>query len=106
MFNLLLIFFIISLLGGLISTNHKNQNYLFMDRELSDTLHGIAIIMIVLAHIFAQNDDVIKAIVGGRYILTVVGSWGAVGVAIFFFPSGYGNEISISKISNKKMYAK
>lgn len=38
---------------------------------------------------------------GGGYTRTIVSSWGAVGVAIFFFLSGYGNYYSVEKISNE-----
>lgn len=74
-----------------------------LPKSRTDSLRGIAIVIIVAAHIVAQNSGLINTFLGG-YIQRIVESWGAVGVAIFFFLSGYGNYISISRIDKKKEY--
>lgn len=79
--------------------NVKNVKVLF-DRENTNATKGIAILMIILSHILQYTGEAIP-VVGGNKIRAVVGSFGAVGVAIFFFLSGYGIFLLLNKRDKK-----
>lgn len=95
MLNVLLIVFFGSIAFGLVRPNRGESS--FLCRLDTDFIRGIAILMIMLAHIAVQLGENTK-LIGGGYTYRVVSSWGGVGVAIFFFLSGYGNLFSILKL--------
>ena len=80
---LLLIFFglvIVSVINGIIQNillAKSNGNKMFLDRSVTDTLRGIAILMIMLAHIVQQLGERLEfQFTGGKYIKLLVFSWG------------------------------
>ena len=82
---------------------NNNDKFFFLDKTVTDTIRGISILMIMLAHIVQQLDDrLVLNFTGGKYIKLIVFSWGGVGVGIFFLLSGYGNLVSIGKVINNK----
>lgn len=69
-----------------------------LEKSVTDTIRGIAIIMIMMAHIVQQLGDRLSIpIFGGNYIKLLVFSWGGVGVGLFFLLSGFGNMASLMK---------
>lgn len=65
----------------------KNDN--FLNKRTSDVLKGIAILFIILHHIFNE--------IGYPNHLGYISCMGYLGTGFFFFMSGYGNWISINK---------
>lgn len=68
---------------------HKNKSY-GLTRQNTDSVRGIAIVMIAASHI-AQFTS------GGGIANYIVFLWGGMGVAVFFMLSGYGNYFSAQK---------
>lgn len=76
----------------------------FLAIENTNATKGIAILMIILAHIMQYAGNSVTVIGGGTK--GVVFSFGSVGVAVFFFLSGYGNYLSLSKRPNRRAIVK
>lgn len=72
----------------------------FLDKDITGSLRGIAIIAIVFSHIMQAEPSLVDSIVGRKYAYMIVFSWGGIGVAIFFLLSGYGCFLSISRSEN------
>lgn len=70
------------------------------ERSQTDTLRGIAILMVILSHLNQFAGSSVSLIRGG-HLQALVGTFGALGVAIFLFLSGYGNYISLSHLTSK-----
>lgn len=82
-----------------ISKKHGVGFQTIFDREITESIRGISIIMIMFAHIVQQlGEQLVITLPGGALYKRVVFSWGAVGVGIFFLMSGYGNTASLIKL--------
>lgn len=107
------IFVIYSIINGY---KIKKENYLkfndnlhleILEKPVSDTIRGIAILMIMLAHIVQQLGDRLEIpFFGGIYIKLIVFTWGGVGVGVFFLLSGFGNMASLMKNFTKPNFSK
>ena len=80
---LLLIFAILIIFSVITGVKQKsihyknNDKFFFLDKTVTDTIRGISILMIMLAHIVQQLDDrLILNFTGGKYIKLIVFSWG------------------------------
>lgn len=90
---------IVSLFRGYHQKKINNKNVLF-GRMVTDTIRGISIFIIMFAHVLQQlgNNFAFEFTCGG-ILHKVIFSWGAVGVALFFFLSGYGNAASLERLN-------
>ena len=75
----------------------RNIDESLLSVRSTDSLKGISIIMIVLAHICQFNQLLKYSLIGGEHTYKFVFSWGAIGVSLFFFLSGYGCYSSVIK---------
>lgn len=99
--NILLLLFIGKILFEIIKNkvfNKKRSSFLSI--ESSETIKGIATIMIVFSHVCQYEKSISEIICGGRFISRLIFSWGAIGTAVFFILSGYGCYIAINKTKN------
>lgn len=71
----------------------------FLNKEKTGTLRGVATVMVVFSHICQYEADFSQIVIGGRIMFRLMFAWGAVGVAIFFFLSGYGCYMSLKRMS-------
>lgn len=101
---LLMILIVIYSVGRTLFFRSVNQSYGFMTVESTGALRGLAIIMIVFSHICQYEVDFNEIILGGHFTTTIIFSWGAIGVAIFFILSGYGCFLSINKNKNNVLW--
>ena len=80
-----------------VSEKKNGKNDEFFSKCGTDALKGFSIVMIALAHICQYVPDFKQILVGGGTAYRLIFSWGAIGVSLFFFLSGYGCYLSISK---------
>lgn len=66
-------------------------------KSSTDSLRGFSIIMIAFAHICQYDDSLKQILIGGGVSYKFIFSWGAIGVCLFFFLSGYGCYLSLNK---------
>ncbi len=78
-------------------SNIRSGDVELFPRSKMNSLKGIAAIMIVFAHIGQFEKDFCSYLCGGERVATYIARWGAVGVSIFFFLSGYGCFLSIKR---------
>lgn len=100
--NILLVLLFILILYCFVKNHILEEvgSYVFMSKEATGTIRGVAILAIAFAHI-CQAEPVLKEIlIGGKFSYLIVFSWGGLGVAVFFLLSGYGCSLSISKSNN------
>ena len=95
--GLLAIIVLVSVIKNIVSKNGSNTGIIFLDKDSTNALKGFAIIMIALAHICQYEKSLKEILIGGGITYTVLFSWGAIGVSLFFLLSGYGCYLSISK---------
>ena len=102
MVNLLMFVFVIVMVGMVVAAlpNIFKDGILF-ERVNTDAIRGIAILMILLSHIMQYTGNTIS-IIGGGITRAIVGCFGGIGVAVFFFLSGYGNYLSLNKLHSCK----
>lgn len=93
----LAIIVMVSVVKNIVSKNTSNAEILFLDKDSTNALKGFAIIMIALAHICQYEKSLKEILIGGGITYTVLFSWGAIGVSLFFLLSGYGCYLSLSK---------
>ena len=97
-FTISLIIFLFLLLLKFPTLNLKAENYNdVFSKSKTDALRGFAVIIIIVSHIIQAfyNEIYINNIL--HYVKNVIINWGGVGVAIFFFQSGFGNYLSLNK---------
>lgn len=83
------------------SKTNQNGDILFMDKISTYSLRGFSIFMIVFSHICEHNPEVAAVLFGGKYTYRILFSWGAIGVSVFFFLSGYGCYLSLINNDHK-----
>ena len=71
----------------------------FLGKGHTTIVRALMAIAIVMSHIAAQT-DVLSMSPNGRMFSKFFGGGGALGVALFFFLSGYGNHFSIEKVDH------
>ena len=91
------------MLFALIESLTSAKNKALLTLEKTEVIKGIATLMIVLSHIiqYVGNKNIVCG--GGKLSITVIRSFGGIGVAIFFFLSGFGNFISLSNVKERKL---
>lgn len=96
-----LVFIFAAAIAALLSFDRKayaaangNSSPMLFDRKLTDSLRGIAIIMVIIGHI------------GSAMGCQPVGTLGSFGVALFLFLSGYGINESFKKNGLKNYWGK
>lgn len=101
--NLVIVVFFIYMLFALIESLTSAKNKALLTLEKTEVIKGIATLMIVLSHIiqYVGNKNIVCG--GGKLSITVIRSFGGIGVAIFFFLSGFGNFISLSNVKERKL---
>lgn len=72
----------------------------FLSKVWTNNVRGVAILMIILAHIVTENTT--AAIFRGGITRRIVSGFGGFGVGVFFFLSGYGNYLSVSESKRLK----
>lgn len=77
----------------------KHEKWEVLQKNSTNTIRGIAILLIVISHIIQYIGNEISL---NDTIKMILLSFGAVGVSMFFFLSGYGNYISLSKKESKR----
>lgn len=95
---LMLVAVLISVAKNLLS--HKNGNGTdrrFLGKDSTNAMRGFAIIMIALSHICQYENSLKESLIGGKIVYTILFSWGAIGVSMFFLLSGYGCYLSLFK---------
>lgn len=95
--GLLVIIVLVSIVKNMVNRSGKNAEIKFLGKDSTNALKGFAIIMIALAHICQYEKPLKEILIGGGITYTVLFSWGAIGVSLFFLLSGYGCYLSISK---------
>lgn len=99
--NILLIIFILEIVGVLLPdvryTSKTAQPY---SKSVTDSLKGIMVIGIMFAHICQAVPALKESLWGRGWMYQFVFSWGAVGVAVFYFLSGYFSWISLYRTCN------
>lgn len=99
--NVLLAMFLFVILYGFIQNGIMQKGeQIFLDRKVTDSLRGFAIVAIIFSHICQQEPSLNELIVGGKESYSIIFSFGGIGVAIFFLLSGYGCYLSITKTDN------
>lgn len=93
--GLLVIIVLVSVVKNMVNKGGSSANSLTKDS--TNSLKGFAIIMIALAHICQYEKPLKEILIGGGITYTVLFSWGAIGVSLFFLLSGYGCYLSLSK---------
>ena len=88
------------ILNNIIEGGQYTNNYSFVNRACTDSLKGFAIVMIAIAHICQYDVSLKKTLIGGSISYSLLFSWGAIGVSLFFLLSGYGCYLSISRQDN------
>lgn len=90
-------------------TNHTNVS-LCLSRQDTDALKGIALILLLIHHLFyIQNGQYDDIYIYGHGVVEIIGKVSKVCVAIFVFLSGYGlmaGAENVSHISLKEFYTK
>lgn len=61
------------------------------------SIKGFSIIMIMFSHIVQYEKGVTDVIWGGKFTTSIIFSWGAIGVSVFFLLSGYGCYFSANR---------
>lgn len=90
---------IVMMLLSLISKKKvKMKNHELLSRSYTDVLRGIAILVILLHHAETNLYNELP------HIFMLFIPLGAFGTSIFFFLSGYGNYISLTKSENREGY--
>ncbi len=90
MINLGLICFAIIVACTCIKNSSDVMNNGFGGKNKTDTLRGVAIIMIVYSHICQFEKTFAEIVIGGHFVKSVIYCWGAIGVSLFFILSGFG----------------
>lgn len=94
----------------LLSKTYECQPCVFLEREQTDVLKGIAIIGIFISHIATHSSFYLpnarEESYALKFILYFLVSLGDIGVAVFFFFSGYGNYLSLLRGNEKTFYWK
>lgn len=81
-----------------ISKNRIDLNgHSLLMKSSTDSLRGFSIIMIVFAHICQYEVRLKQILIGGGVSYKFIFSWGAIGVCLFFFLSGFGCYLSLNK---------
>ena len=75
-----------------------SSNNLFLNKKRTDSIKGIAALMVVISHIMAANIWISEKFVGGGHTARIIGIWGGLGVSLFFVLSGYGCAFSVKKV--------
>lgn len=83
-------------------TTKKSSENDILEKETTDALKGIAMLMIVLHHMATNLIGTIQLIGWEYYALAFMCRVGNLGTAIFIFLSGYGNYISYCKMNKRK----
>lgn len=104
--NFLLAIFIMMVIYCFVKTqiltkDNGEEKKSFFSKESTGALKGVAIIAIAFSHICQDAPELKGLLWGGKYLYTIIFTWGGIGVAIFFLLSGYGCFISIEKANNK-----
>lgn len=93
---------------GLIALKNGPKAYLsdsdFFSKNQTEVIRGIIAIGIVISHISSSLKGLPDLSGVERVLVRFCLPFGAVGVDIFFFCSGYGNVISIHRANNKKKW--
>ena len=98
--NIILLVMTCSIIFGISPFTREitNSNTEFLDKKRTDSIRGIATLMVVISHIMAANVWIPEKLIGGGYTARIIGIWGGLGVALFFVLSGYGCAFSIEKV--------
>lgn len=76
--NVLLLVFLLLVLYGILQ-NHilgKNNQQIFLNKDITGALRGIAIVAIVFSHICQAEPSLRDLIIGGKYTYTIIFTWG------------------------------
>ena len=98
--NLYLLFIIVTFIYAILGSSHRKYRELLCQSD-TNFIKGFAILIIMLAHIVVEVGSSMS-IIGGEFSKRIITSWGAVGVAFFFFLSGYGNYYSLETFLKNK----
>lgn len=98
--NIILILLVILIIMAFPCFARRNRVWTtFLDKNRTDSIKGMAALIVVIAHIFVANPWISEKIIGDGYTSKIIGVWGALGVSLFFSLSGYGCAFSIKKIN-------
>lgn len=95
--TLLAIIVLASIAKNIVGNKDCGTKESFLKKESTNALKGLAIIMIALSHICQYEKSLNETLIGRGITYTVLFSWGAIGVSLFFLLSGYGSFLSIAK---------
>lgn len=96
-FVILLIFY--SFFKGISNDSHDCAT--FLSKDATGSLRGFAILMIMFAHICQYDNSLKEILIGRSATYNFIFGWGALGVSVFFFLSGYGCYLSVSKKNSR-----
>ena len=101
--NILMILLLLLILYSVVVVVGKTRSFdngSLMNQDATGSLRGFVILMITMAHICQYENRLKEILIGGGTTYRFVLSWGAIGVSIFFFLSGYGCYLSVRKKDN------
>lgn len=76
------------------------KRFEFLNKNHTMVVRGLMAITIIVSHVATQTNALFSIPHGGM-VSRVIGGGGALGVAVFFFLSGYGNHFSVMKLERK-----